>query len=658
MTEEEALRRSQRTWYLPHHGVFHPQKQGKIRVVFDVASLHDGVSLNNQLLQGPDLTNNLLGILLRFRQYPKALVADIEGMFNQVKVPPEDSDALRLLWWEDSDLEKLSEFQMTTHSFGATDSPSCANFCLKKAAEDHKGRFSDEAVSVVENDFYIDDFVKSVGTVSEASSLADEVTCLLNEAGFRLTKSMSNSREVLSKIPDADRAKPTLDLDLENLPVERTLGVQWDVEKDAVLFKVREPHKPPTKRGILSAVSSLYDPMGFVCPVVLEAKKFLQRLWKLNLRLDDLIPEDLQSLWNEWKCKLAVLSQVQVPRCHLIDSTVVNISLHLFSDASEDGYGMCSYLRFVYACGTVRCSFLIGRSRSSPVRPISIPRLELQAVTMSVKMYRVLVDELTYKISNATFWSDSQTKLQYIKNVSKQFQTYVANCVVEIREVTSPDQWRHCPGKVNPADDASCGLKPPKRSCQHPCFPEDVKEVKPKKEVKKSSKLGNLRPVLVDGVLLVGGRLEKAVILSWDEKHPMVLPKRHHVSQLIVRHYHECAAHSGREQTLCELQRMFWIIGGRGLVKTTIRGCIRCRKMNAKPLEQFMGSLPRARLEAYHPPFTFTGVNLFGPLMVKWGRRTAKRWGCLFTCLTTRAVYLDATSSLKTDDFIIISANS
>ena len=468
MTEEEALRRSQRTWYLSHHGVFHPQKQGKIRVVFDVASLHDGVSLNNQLLQGPDLTNNLLGTLLRFRQYPKALVADIEGMFNQVKVPPEDSDALRLLWWEDSDLEKLSEFQMTTHSFGATDSPSCANFCLKKAAEDHKGRFSDEAVSVVENDFYIDDFVKSVGTVSEASSLADEVTCLLNEAGFRLTKSMSNSREVLSKIPDADRAKPTLDLDLQNLPVERTLGVQWDVEKDAFLFKVREPHKPPTKRGILSAVSSLYDPMGFVCPVVLEAKKILQRLWKLNLRLDDLIPEDLQSLWNEWKCKLAVLSQVQVPRCHLIDSTVVNIYLHLFSDASEDGYGMCSYLRCVYACGTVRCSFLIGRSRSSPVRPISIPRLELQAVTMSVKMYRVLVDELTYKISNATFWSDSQMKLQYIKNVSKQFQTYVANCVVEIREVTSPDQWKHCPGKVNPADDASCGLKPPKRSCQHP----------------------------------------------------------------------------------------------------------------------------------------------------------------------------------------------
>ena len=192
--------------------MFHPQKQDKILVAFDAASLHNAVSLNNQLLQGSDFTNSLLGILLRFRQYPIALVADIKGMFNQVKVPPEDSDALRFLWWEDSDLERPSEFQKTSHIFGATDSTSCANFCLKRAAEDHKGRFRDEAVSAVDKYFYADDFVKSVRTVTEASSLAGEVTCLLSEAGFRLTKWMSNIREVLSKIPDADRANPTLDL--------------------------------------------------------------------------------------------------------------------------------------------------------------------------------------------------------------------------------------------------------------------------------------------------------------------------------------------------------------------------------------------------------------------------------------------------------------
>ena len=176
------------------------------------------------------------------------------------------------------------------------------------------------------------------------------------------------------------------------------------------------------------------------------------------------------------------------------------------------------------------------------------------------------------------------------------------------------------------------------RNVQNECFPEDIKEVSQNKEVKISSRLGSLRPVFEDGVLWVGGRFQKAVVL--------ILPKHHHVSQLIVRHYHKFAAHSGRQQTLCELQRMFWIIGGRSLVKKIIRSCIKCRRMNAKPMQQFMGSLPGARLEAYHPPFSFTGVVLFGPLTVKWGRGTAKRWGCLFTCLTTCAVHLKVTPSL------------
>ena len=192
------------------------------------------------------------------------------------------------------------------------------------------------------------------------------------------------------------------------------------------------------------------------------------------------------------------------------------------------------------------------------------------------------------------------------------------------------------------------------RSVQDESFPEDVKEVKKNKEVKKSSKLISLRPVVVDGILRVGGRLQEAAALSWEEKHPMILPKGHHVSQLLVCHYHETAAHSGREQTLCELRRMFWIVAGRSLVKGTIRNCVKCRRLNARPVEHVMGPLPRARLEAYYPPFTFTGVDLFGPLTVKWGRGTAKRWGCLFTCLTTHAVYLEVTPSLEAGDFIMI----
>ena len=189
LTEDEAAARSPRTWYLPHHGVFHPHKPGKIRVVFDAAALHDGVSLNSQLNRGPDLTNSLLGVFLRFRQERIVLAADIQSMFLQVKVPSEDADALHFLWWEDADFRKSpKEYQMVSHIFGAKDSPSCANYCLKRTADDNKKIFSKEAVKSVQEDFYVDDLLKAVETPSKAISLAHELMALLKKGGFRLTK--------------------------------------------------------------------------------------------------------------------------------------------------------------------------------------------------------------------------------------------------------------------------------------------------------------------------------------------------------------------------------------------------------------------------------------------------------------------------------------
>jgi len=363
LTEDEAAARSPRTWYLPHHGVFHPHKPGKICVVFDAAALHDGVSLNSQLNRGPDLTNSLLGVLLRFRQERIVLAADIQSMFLQVKVPAEDADALRFLWWEDADFRKPpEEYQMVSHIFGAKDSPSCANYCLKRTADDNKKIFSKEAVKSVQEDFYVDNLLKAIETPGKAISLAHELMALLEKGGFRLTKWASNSREVLASIPEDKRARPTVNLDLDELPIERALGVLWNVEKDVFQFEVFKPDKPATKRGILSAISSLYDPMGFICPVVLEAKKIMQRLWKLQLGWDDPVPECELAHWERWKSELCALTQVQIPRCHFqLHGEVKEISLHQFSDASDEGYGMCSYQRFVYEDGSIQCSFLIGK---------------------------------------------------------------------------------------------------------------------------------------------------------------------------------------------------------------------------------------------------------------------------------------------------------
>lgn len=369
------------------------------------------------------------------------------------------------------------------------------------------------------------------------------------------------------------------------------------------------------------------------------------------------------------------------------------------------------------------------------VRPISIPRLELQAATLSAGIYQVCREELTYRIDRVVFWTDSQTTLQYIKNESKRFHTNVANRIAEIREITSPDQWRHCPGKLNPADDASRGLKPQKlidqyrwwkgpeylweseenwpeaeigevlqndpevrnevqvhsiktenpdagldpealctsdrpvykimtyysswlklqrcvawllrfchwlrnrktsssaqaltteelqeatllimRLVQAQSFAEELRDLKANKKVKSSSRLvkssrlevqlksrPEVRLKSSSSRLVNSSRLEEAVVLSYNEKHPIIFPKKHNVSQLIVRCCHERLAHAGKEQTLAQTRKMFWILGGRGLAESIIRNCFKCRRLNERPMKQIMAPLPKDRLEPYKPPFT------------------------------------------------------
>ena len=141
------------TWYLAHHGVFHARKQ-KIRVVFDCSARFAGTSLNSHLLQGPDLINNLVGVLLRFRQDKFAVMADLESMFHQVRVPTEDQDLLRFLWWPKGDTTtKPKEYCMHVHIFGATSSPAVCVYALNRTAQDNVEAFGKETVDTVKQSF-------------------------------------------------------------------------------------------------------------------------------------------------------------------------------------------------------------------------------------------------------------------------------------------------------------------------------------------------------------------------------------------------------------------------------------------------------------------------------------------------------------------------
>ena len=460
---QEVERNDGKCWYVPHHPVRHPQK-GTLRVVFNCPASYQDTSLNSILLQGPDLINQLVGILLRWRKEYIAVMADIEAMFHQVQVPPDDRDMLRFLWWPEGDLSRSPEVhRMKVHIFGAVSSPSCANYALRRCASDHEAtnEYEPEVTNAIVHDFYVDDFVKSVDNEDKAVKLVMSIKKILAEGGFRLTKWLSNSKVVLAAVPEDDRAKVVRDLQFNNdSVVQRTLGVQWNVQKDQLQFDIAEVNSKATRRNILSVMSSIYDPFGITSPFVLQAKIILQDLCRAKVSWDEDIPEEQKKKWERWLSDMPKLSEVKVDRCFkpVGFGQIVRVELHHFADASEAGYGTVSYLRYVNNAQQVHCAFVLGKARVAPLKHMTIPRLELSAATVAAKMNNFLERVLELRIDSTHYWTDSQTVLRYINNEKARYHTFVANRVSVIRDESLSSQWHYVDTKENPADAASRGL--------------------------------------------------------------------------------------------------------------------------------------------------------------------------------------------------------
>ncbi|KAL9979135.1 hypothetical protein ACROYT_G016750 [Oculina patagonica] len=247
-----------------------------------------------------------------------------------------------------------------------------------------------------------------------------------------------------------ERAK----LDLDDPPIERALGILWLVGDDTLGFKIKDLDRPKTKRGILSTVCSLFDPLGFAAPVALAARCLVQNLWKANLGWDEHLSEESLLKWRSWKSQLPSLSQLRIPRSYFLpddDPRECKLQLHVFSDASEVGYGTSSYLRVENTDGRVHCTFVMGKARNAPVKFVSIPRLELQAAVLATPMCKMLREELELNIDRTFLWTDSEIVLHYLKNDKRRLQTFVANRVEEIKEHSLVQDWNHVPGTLNPA---------------------------------------------------------------------------------------------------------------------------------------------------------------------------------------------------------------
>lgn len=735
------------TWYIPHHGVYHPRKPEKIRVVFDCSAKCEGTSLNDHLLTGPDLTNTLTGVLCRFREHHIAITCDVEKMFHRFHVHPDDRDFMRFLWWENGNTEvELQEYRMRVHIFGAASSPGCANYGMKYLACKHEKDYP-MAASFIRKHFYVDDGLISVDSVEEAVQLITEAQNICAKGKLHLHKFVSNSRDVLDSIPNSERATvlSNVDLNYSELPMQSALGVKWNVETDAFSYNVVLKEKTITRRGILSTVASVYDPLGFLSPYILTGKGVLQKMCKQGVGWDDPLPPELQPRWEAWLRDLENLPEIQIPRCFIPESlgAVQKIELHHFSDASNSGYGQCSYIRVV-AEEQVHCALVMGKARVAPINIITIPRLELTAATVSAAVSKLLREELELKIDQEFFWTDSQVVLGYIKNEARRFHVFVANRVQRIRDTTDPNQWFYIETSQNPADHASRGLKVadlcesnwltgPKflwereietnerspellvgdpevkvfktdafesenflerlsrfsdwntalntiariqrlanreqsgpisvedrrkaataliKVAQREAFGEEKKCLSQKADkLPRTSKLYQLDATLEDGVLRVGGRLRRSSA-SLELKHPVILPRESIVTQLILDDCHKRTQHQGRGQTLNELRASgYWIIGASKMVAKHIKNCVTCRKVRGRIEDQRMADLPVDRVDP-SPPFSYTGIDCFGPFYTKTGRKENKRYGLLFTCLSSRAIHIEMLEDLTTDAFL------
>ena len=239
------------------------------------------------------------------------------------------------------------------------------------------------------------------------------------------------------------------------------LGLPWDLTSDSIGVKFELVQKSCTRRGILSMVSQIFDPLGFIQPFLLPAKILLQELSVNGLGWDDEVSEESKVVWKRWSGGLKTLFEISILRCFVpVNLEACSLQLHCFTDASTFGYGAVVYLRAQFGNGEKHCSLVMGRSRVTPAKPVTIPRLELTAAVVGFELVQLVKRELDFAVDSIYFWTDSTSVLHYVRSTARRYKMFVANRIAAIQAGSDPAQWRRVPTAQNPADVASRGALP------------------------------------------------------------------------------------------------------------------------------------------------------------------------------------------------------
>ncbi|KAL1249119.1 hypothetical protein QQF64_022437 [Cirrhinus molitorella] len=455
---------------------------------------------------------------------------DIEKMFHQFHVQRCDRDYLSFLWWKNGNTETQPQVhRMKVHLFGATSSPGCANYGLRYLAKEHCHTHP-AGSEFMERDFYVDDGVISTDTVEKAIQLAQEATEICKQGGLRLHKFVSNSPAVLQNIPPSECAieTKTKDVTFKGMPQERALGIKWNIERDCFRFDNTSKDQPATRRGILSTVASIYDPLGFLAPFVLHGKRILQEMCHQGINWDDSLPEALRPRWESWQRDFANLDKRDLPTPQSVE-------------------------------------------------------LELSLGDSEVRKTQAMLTKVTETFSLAE-------RLSKFSSWSKTVKA-VARLIRRAKKVKSD-----APATVSEQESAVRFII---QDVQKHTYGKEIKLLNKGNQLPHHNKLFHLDIFRdTDGLIKVGGRLSS---IKDPFKHPIVIPKEHHVTKLIIAHCHD--------------------------------KCVICRRLRKAPEGQRMSDLPAERLEP-SPPFTYCAQHC--PHLVSSQKRTSmeQRDGVVCSFLT------------------------
>ncbi|UYV84801.1 hypothetical protein LAZ67_X003569 [Cordylochernes scorpioides] len=664
--------------YLPHHPVFKANSNTtKIRPVFDASCKDKGnLSLNDCLASGPNVIEQIPAILLKFREKAIGVIADIRKAFLQIEI---------------------QVFRHKRVVFGVTCSPYLLGAVILHHLKGVSSEFGALPQKLMEC-LYIDNCVTSVDTEAELVDLVEKSTEIFAKAKMDLRMwqfgPIHRVKEVYSRLPP--------NVDIERSEEASVLGMKWNLLEDTlnVTPKFGVIINSLSKRDLLSHTQQIFDPIGFLAPVLLPAKLLIQQAWTVKTDWDEPLPSTIQENFLKWYSELDTLADIKIPR-RVGHGIRAHWSIHIFCDASQSAYAAAAFLLCPENKG-VSVQLLMAKSRLGPLKKTTIPRMELLACMLGVRLSRYITESLNLAAEPVYYWTDSTTVLSWIKT-NRQWGTFVNNRVKEICNTSGPNKWFYVPGSLNPADLPSrgCSVLQLKRTrwWEGPEWLKQPQDHWPKQLFHSDRTLVNLeidRQVLVTthvrtevmpwferfsnfskivrinvwirskfflveeirsmGLMIIRDdfgliRIKSKLIERDDEysfRYPILLPTKHHVVTCLIREFHLRHCHAGVQILSAKLRENYWILNSRRSIRSVVSQCAKCRRFSSKPVKTTPIHLPLVRVRD-GTAFEILGVDLAGPLYLK---NKTKAWIVLFTCAVFRAIHLELVTSLNTEAFI------